>query len=220
MRLLLALDLDQNPANGIELPSHSGSFDISFNKSLQAFEADSDGKIKSFLAAYAKGRPLYPLRATVEHFSNTIATVGPSTGYSLSFQGKTAKSVIENSACTNVKGGWVYTFGSQSFTMEGTDTFNIDGNGTCTLGKSGVLSYVYQPNPTDEFLGCLPKCAYNEINRISWIESDEDGRTAIEYSWHTPSVNKITYVKQIVEDKRYNSTPDSLQYFIEKITFD
>jgi hypothetical protein len=173
------------------------------------------------LAAYAKGHPLYPLRQTVEHFSNTIATVGPSTGYSLSFQGKMAKSVIENSACKNVKSGWVYTFGSQSFTMKGIDSFySGGGSSACTLGNSETLNYPYPTNPTSEFLGCLPRCAYNEINRISWIESDEDGRTAIEYSWHTPSVNKIFYVKQIVKDKRYNSTPDSLQYFIETITFD
>ena len=221
MRLLLALDLDQNPANGIELPSHSGSFSINFNISLQAFEADSDGKIKSFLAAYAKGRPLYPLKGTVEHFSNTIATVGPSTGYSLSFQGKTAKSVIENSACTNVKGGWVYTFGSQSFTMKGVDSFNRSGGSSdCTLGNPETLNYPYPTSPTNEFLGCLPKCAYNEINRISWIESDEDGRTAVEYSWHSPSKNKIFYVKQIVEDKKNNNHPDSLSYFIETITID
>ena len=181
---------------------------------------------------------MHPLKDTVEHFSNTISTIARSQGYATYFlefgppalrQTSTAAvytsvatSDIRNSNCDNVAGGWAYTFGQDSFEMKGKDEFinNGSGNGICTLGPITTLSYQY-PTPaqkTNEFLGCLPKCAYDEINRISWIAKDEDGRTVIEYSWHTPGKQIISYVKLIVEDLKNNNHPAALSYYYEIIT--
>ena len=222
MRFLLALDADSDPSNGITLPAHNGSFNVNFNQSLTDFEMDVGGNVKAFLKTYAKGQTLYPVRDTVLHFAQTLAKVGPSQNYSLAFTGKTATSVITNSKCSNtptLTGGWLYTFGSGGFTMVGRDEFITSNTGsTCTLGPLGQLSYTYGSAATDEFLGCLPTCSYNQINRVSWIDKDADGRTAVEYSWHTPGTKEITYVKIIVEDLINKNNPQALSYFLEVIT--
>jgi hypothetical protein len=58
------------------------------------------------------------------------------------------------------------------------------------------------------------------LNRISYVPSDTDGRTAVEWSWHTPSTNKIYTVKTILADPSNNNNPASLNTFYEVITLD
>ena len=219
MRFLLALDENQIYTDGIKLPAFSGTLDVDFNKSIRDFEADADGKIASFLKTNAQGRPLAGVKAAVDHFNSSLAAISPS--YTLSLMGKTAKSVVRDPSCTNtVTAGFTYTFGPTSVRMVGTDNI-LNTKGVCTLvgNPSDDVTINYADlNPQEyEFLSCLPTCSYKQINRIQYIQSDGDGRTAVEWSWHTPNTNKIYSVKTILAATNPGT---SLNTMIEVLTID
>jgi hypothetical protein len=217
IRFLLAIDQDGNATNGIKLPIYNGAFELDFNQSLRDFEADGNGKISAFLTANTNGRQLATVQAAVAHFNNSIANISPN--YFLNFSGRTAISKVINSSCTNnLTAGFQYTFSQASVQLIGSDGFSNNGNGNCTLNPSSTTVFNYADIPSGNFLDCLPNCSYKQLNRISYVASDIDGRTAVEWSWHTPNSNKIYTVKTILADPANNNSPASLNTFYEIIT--
>jgi hypothetical protein len=217
IRFLLAVDVDGDATNGIKLPVYNGVFDVEFNQSLRDFEADINGKVASFLNTNANGRRLATVQEAVAHFNNSISNINPS--YNLNFVGKTATSKVINSKCTNNEvAGFQFTFGQNSVQLVGSDGFTNEGSGNCIANAPTTLSFNYVDLREGEFLDCLPNCGYKQLNRISYVQTDIDGRTAVEWSWHTPYTNKIYTVKTILADPSNNNNPASLNTFYEVIT--
>jgi hypothetical protein len=217
IRFLLAVDEDSNPNNGIKLPAFSGTLDVNFNKSIRDFEADSDGKINSFLTANANGRSLATVQTAVSHFNSSLANINPT--YTLSLLGKTVSAVTKNTSCiNNVVATAQYTFGASSVRIVGSDGFFNNGDGNCVVSESSDDTIPYSDFITGEFLDCAPSCNYSQLNRISFIPVDTDGRTKVEWSWHTPNTNTIKNVSTILADPVNNNHPASLNTFVDVLT--
>jgi len=217
IRFLLAVDEDSNPSNGIKLPAFSGTLDVNFNKSIRDFEADSDGKINSFLSANANGRSLASVQTAVSHFNSSLANINPT--YTLSLLGKTVSAVTKNTNCiNNVVATAQYTFGASSVRIVGSDGFFNNGDGNCVVLESSDDIISYSDFIAGEFLDCAPSCNYRQLNRISFILEDTDGRTKVEWSWHTPNTNTIKNVSTILADPVSNNHPASLNTFIDVLT--
>lgn len=219
-RFLIALDSDNDPSNGITLPDYAGAMDVDFDRSIRDFELDTDGKLRSALNAIAPGRGLPTVQAAAQHLSNTLASIDPA--YTLNLVGKTATSTLRNSFCSNdLTLGWRYTFNADNVTLVGDDTFVTDNNSVCTPGGEEELVLNYSDDIEEgEFLDCAPRCTWKQLNRVTHIPSDTDGREAIVWSWHTPNTNKIISVKTILSDPASNNAPASLGSFVEVVTLD
>lgn len=217
IRFLLAVDEDSNPNNGIKLPVFNGTLNLNFNKSIRDFEADADGKIRSFLTANANGRSLATVQTAVSHFNSSLANINPT--YTLSLLGKTVTSTIRNTSCVNnLVATSRYTFGASSVRIVGSDGFFNNGDGNCVALADDDETIPYSDFISGEFLDCAPSCRYNQLNRISFIPVDTDGRTKVEWSWHTPNSNVIKNVSTILADPRNNNHPASLNTFIDILT--
>jgi hypothetical protein len=217
VRVLLAVDEDSNPSNGIKLPAFSGTLDVNFNKSIRDFEADADGKISSFLAANANGRSLATVQTAVTHFNSSLANINPT--YTLSLLGKTVTTVTRNTSCTNnavATAQW--TFGASSLRFVGSDGFFNNGDGNCIVNQADDETIPYASLISGELLDCAPNCNYNQLNRISFIPVDTDGRTKVEWTWHTPNTNIIKNVSTILADPVNNNHPASLITFVDVLT--
>jgi len=216
VRFLIAVDADGNASNGIKLPPYSGSFDINFDRSIRDFEADADGKISAFLNSNAGGRQLASVQEAVTHFNNSISNISPN--YALNFAGKTATSVILNSSCSNnVSAGFQISFGLASAQFVGSDGFTGEASGNCVVNPSSTQTINYADIVKGDFLDCLPTCDYKSLNKVSYVPSDADGRTAVQWSWHTPNTKLIYSVKTILADPVNNNNPSSLNTFVELI---
>jgi hypothetical protein len=219
LRFLQTIDADNDLSNGIAVPQITGAFTANFKQRIEAFEADA--AVQQFLIDHAAGRPLVSVQSAVEHFSASLATAQGSADV-LNLEGKTARSVITRSDCTNADApaaqGWFeYTFGATSGTFQGADTFNYS-NGVCTVGaRGGTETFIYADMISDEFLSCAPGCSYAEINRLRH-GLDVDGRTVVELSWHTPGTKRIDHIKRIVIDPNAPNNPAALATFKETIT--
>lgn len=216
IRFLLALDEDSNPNNGIKLPAFNGVLDLNFNKSIRDFEADSDGKIRSFLVANANGRALATVQNAVSHFNSSLTSINPE--YTLSLLGKTVTSTTKNTKClNNVTATSRYTFGATSMRIVGSDGFFNNGDGNCVVLADDDETIAYSELRPGEFLDCAPSCTYKQLNRIAFVPNDPDGRTAVEWSWHTPKSGVINYVKTILADPINNNHPASLNTFVSTL---
>lgn len=218
IRFLMTVDEDNNPSNGIKLPSYTSSFQVDFNQSIADFESDS--RTSSFLASTAANRPLVAVQTAVEHIANSISQIN--TEYKLDLRGKTGRSVIRNSKCSNgLELGWQYSFDSSSISLVGNDTFITNNNSICTSGQQETLRVNYADTDLDgSFLACAPLCTYKQLNRITYIPSDPDGRAAVEWSWHTPNTKKIYSAKTIVHDPRNPGQQAALSTFFEVLSLD
>lgn len=226
VRFLMALDSDSNPSNGITLPVYNQTMSINFNKSIAEFDSIDNTEVTDALTAIASGRSLPSIQAAIIHINQSLANIDPN--YTLNLAGKTATSRMTQSFCSNnIELGWRYTFSSQSVNMVGSDTFNTNNNSICVspgeetiniayLGEQVPTGY-YQYLPGD-FLDCAPSCSYKQLNRVTFIESDPDDRTAIQWSWHTPNTNKIVSVYTILIDLPNNNQPAALTTSYEVVT--
>jgi len=218
IRFLVTIDTDADPSNGITLPVISGSFNVNFKQDI--FDFATSTEVASFLTSYASGRSLITIQNAISHFNTTLT--GISDSYRINFVGKTATSRAISSKCSNnFVQGWRYTFGSQSVDMVGSDTFITQNNGSiCTGIGTETLNWIYATLPTGEFLDCAPSCSYAQINRITYVPSDADGRAAVISSWHTPNTNQIKSVKRIILDPANPGNPAALTKFTEILTFE
>jgi hypothetical protein len=224
VRFFLTVDEDQDPSNGIKLPAFAGPFGVNFNQSLLSFETDTTGELTSALTSIAAGRALPSIPDALAHFNESMAKVSPN--YSLNLVGRTATSVTKNSFCSNdVTSSWRYEFGSTQVKMVGSDEFITDSSAAdprfCTVGPQETINEIYSGAfQKGEAFDCFPNCEYKDLNRVSYVPSDFDGRTAVEWTWHTPGSNTIWYVKTILANPNFNNNPASLSTFIEIITLD
>jgi hypothetical protein len=217
IRFLLAADEDSNPSNGIKLPAFNGTLDINFNQPIRDFEADADGKISSFLIANANGRSLATVQTAVTHFNGSLANINPT--YTLSLLGKTITAVTRNTSCTNnVVATAQWTFGASSLQFVGSDGFFNNGDGNCIVNPADDETIPYTSLISGELLDCAPNCNYKQLNRISYIPVDTDGRTKVEWTWHTPNSNVIKNVSTIIADPVNNNQPASLNTFVDVLT--
>ena len=218
IRFLMTVDEDNIPANGIKLPTYTGAFQINFDQSIASFE--NDANVLGFISKTTTNRSLVSVQAAVAHIVGSLQNV--STDYKLDLQGKTGRSVMTNSKCSNgLQLGWRYTFGASSVRVVGNDTFITNNNTVCTTNAEETLEVSYaQLRQEDAFLSCAPVCTYAQLNRVQFIPSDADGRTAVEWSWHTPNTKKIYNVKTILLDPRNPGQQAALSTFFEVITLD
>ena len=158
------------------------------------------------------------IQNAIAHFTNSVSLTNDP--FVFNFTGKAATSVITNTYCTNnFNQGWNYSFGTASVTMVGDDSFNTNNNTICTGIGSHTLSVSYTSIPTGEFLDCAPSCTYSQLNRVTFVASDADGRSKIVYSWHTPGTNTISNITRIVADPAHPNQPGALSTFKEILTF-
>lgn len=218
IRFLVTIDTDANPSNGITLPTITGSFNVNFKQDIFAFTTDTD--VANFLTSYASGKSLVTVQNAISHFNTTLG--GISDTYTMNFVGKTATSRATSSKCSNnFVQGWNYTFGAQGIDMVGSDTFITQNNGSiCTGNGTQTLNFAYATLPTGEFLDCAPSCSYAQMNRLTYVPSDADGRVAVVSSWHTPNTNQIKSVKRIISDPANPGQAGALTKFTEILTFD
>ena len=216
IRFLMALDTDSNPNNGITLPVFNGTLTINFNQNFSNFETDTT--VINFLTTHANGRNLPSIQTAITHFMTSVTNSNE--GYVFKFNGKTATSTMTNSWCTNnLVLGWQYIFGASSVTMVGDDTFNTNNNTICTGSGQDTLNFTYSSVPSGDFLDCAPACTYAQLNRIAFVASDEDGRTALIWTWHTPNSKVIMNIKRILVDPANPGQEAALSTFREILTF-
>ena len=222
VRFLMALDVDGNASNGIELPSVSTTLDVDFNRSIADFELDSDGKVATFLAAHASGRVLPTVSSAAAHLNTTLSGISSEvSAYKISLKGKTATSVMTSSYCSNnLELGWSYTFGESAITLIGSDTFITNNSNVCTGGNTETLTLPYASILSGELFDCAPTCSYRELNRVVHIPSDADGREALEWYWHTPNTKTITATKTVINDPANPGQAAALSTTYEVITLD
>ncbi|WP_310644042.1 hypothetical protein [Limnohabitans sp.] len=215
VRFLMAIDTDANPANGITLPTFTGTFNVNFNQDLFAFEADQT--VASFLTTYAGGRSLATIQDAITHFMGSIASANDS--YTLNVNGKTATDVVTNSYCSNnFVQGWSMSFSPSSVTMVGDDSFVTHNDRICTATGTETLVVSYHSITTGDLFDCAPQCSWSQLNRVTYVPSDADGRTAIVTTWHTPNTNKITSTKRIILDPNHMGQPAALSTIKDVIT--
>lgn len=217
IRFLVTIDTDADPSNGITLPSITGVFNVNFKQDIFAFTTDAT--VANFLISYASGRSLVTVQNAISHFNTTLSGISDSSTFNLS--GKTATSTATSSKCSNnFVQGWSYSFGAQSVNMVGSDTFITQNNGSiCTGNGSQTLNLTYASIPTGEFLDCAPSCSYAQMNRLTYVASDADGREAVVSSWHTPNTNQVKSVKRIISDPANPGQAAALTKFTEVLTF-
>ena len=216
IKFLMAINTDSNPNNGITLPVFTGTLAINFNQNLYDF--DTDTSVINFLTTHANGRNLPSIQTAITHFMTSVKNSND--GYVFKFNGKTATSTMTNSWCTNnLVLGWQYTFGASSLTMVGDDTFYSNNNRICTGGSQDTLKYAYSSVLSGDFLDCAPTCTYAQLNRIAFVASDDDGRTALVWTWHTPNSKVIMNIKRILVDPSHPGQKAALTTFKEILTF-
>lgn len=213
VRFLMAIDADGNPSNGIKLPEYDGNLNnVDFDQSIKNFQEDLD--VTTALAAIAPGSSLPEVEDAVNHINDSLSKINPS--YTLNFEGRTGSSVIKNSRCApeDIR-GFNYTFGARSVTAVGDDSFDddCDGDGDETITRQ------YSTIPDGELFACGPTCSYKELNRVSFVPKDDDGRTAVVWMWHTPNTNTILYVKTILVHPD-GDEEDKLSTYSELVTLD
>ncbi len=215
LRYLQSFDSDSDPSNGITLIDSNLTCSFSFDQSV--FDFESDSCVSSRLTA--ANRTLVSFSSAVAHFASSVQAIGSQDTYSLNLVGKTARSSITNSKCTNgLTLGFDYSFGGQSVTATGSDQFITTGNSTvCTGGSTVNLSVDYATLSNEDAFYCLPNCTYAQLNRV-WIGIDSDNRTHISSVWHTPYTKKITIHKRIILDPA-NLNPQAHSTFSEVITW-
>ena len=217
IRFLMAIDTDSNPNNGITLPVFTGTLAINFNQNLYDFETNTS--VINFLTTHANGRNLPSIQTAITHFMTSVKNSND--GYVFKFNGKAATSTMTNSWCTNnLVLGWQYTFGASSLTMVGDDTFYSNNNRICTGGSQATLKYAYSSVLSGDFLDCAPTCTYAQLNRIAFVARDDDGRTALVWTWHTPNSKVIMNIKRILVDPANPGQQAALTTFKEILTFD
>jgi hypothetical protein len=234
IRFLMALDEDGNPDNGIKLPAYSGTLDVDFNKSIREFGKDSGGLIAEFLAKAANGRQLPSVKDAVDHFNKSLANVPALVAnYTLDLTNKTASSEVKDSKCINGAVAKVkYSFNATEVDVEGSDGFiDTNNSGHCTAMTSKSKKWEYSKLEQGQFLDCLPKCTYKQLNRITYINPEQDTdkdvrtgellkRTIVEWSWHTPGTKKIYNVRAIINSPTHGNHPGSVTTFTEVITLE
>ncbi|MGD8569800.1 MAG: hypothetical protein PVJ39_17065 [Gammaproteobacteria bacterium] len=132
--------------------------------------------------------------------------------YTISLAGRTATSIMTSSGCANgTEGGFAYSYTSDGITMTGSDTFNSDGAGNCTLGAEETFSLTHAELESIEdivYCGSDHLCTYADLNReVSGV--DGDGRNYTYTVSHVRDSNTITAVKSVDGET-----------FIEVITLD
>lgn len=214
LRFLQTIDTNNNPADGITLPTITGAFDVDFKQRIEDF--GNDVKVLQFLTTYASGRSLVSVQTAVEHFNDSIQAV--SSGTVLELAGKTAQSVITNTACTNTaQTGLTYTFGATESAVTGSDGYD-NNNGVCTPSASFSETILNTDIPVGDFLHGLPSLTYKEVNYMVYRPADADGRTTVEMSWHTPGTKTIRYIKRVLVDPTAPGNALALTTFKETVT--
>jgi hypothetical protein len=118
--------------------------------------------------------------------------------YTISLAGRTASSVITSSGCSGgTEGGFTYSYTADGITMSGSDTFNSDGGGNCTLGAEETFSLTHaELQSIEDFVYCGSDhlCTYADLNReVSGV--DGDNRNFTYAVSHVPGSNTIIAVK-------------------------
>lgn len=213
LRFLQTIDTDNDPSNGITLPTTPNGFTLNVNFDQDIFTFASDTDVTTFLSTYASGRSLVSIANAMSHFHSSLASA--SSEVILQLSGRTATGTTTTSNCSGLQAVMHYTFGPTSVSAIGESRFNytVDPTtgapGACTLGQN--LSDTSDTTPTDqvqftvdyatdpdETLTCAPNCTYSQFNKMVYVAADSDNRQVVNLTWHTPGSNKIYMIKRVV----------------------
>lgn len=192
IRLLMTLDADGNPENGIAIET-AAPLNVDFNQSTDNFAADTE--VIGYISANTN-TTLVSLSDAITHFSSTQETIGATSSYTVDLTDRTATSVITTADCgPTVKAGWNYSFSSTGYSVEGSDSFN-----NCSVVYTDPLdSYAvtFGEMAEDFPFDCATSvCTYAELNKT--VEGiDLDGRNFYSTYFHTPGTNIFTYIKTV-----------------------
>jgi len=132
--------------------------------------------------------------------SNTEVIALSDASFNLDLSLITASSTINTVSCSGVTGGWRYTFLNTGITLTGSDTFNTDIFGNCTLGAAESFSLTFSEIAAIDDIpfncGNDNICEFYDLNQIKQ-GTDQDGRKFTSTYSHIPGTNKITYVKTV-----------------------
>ena len=192
IRLLMTIDSDKNPDNGIQLPVVTTPIGINLNQSMDAFSASPE--LKAFISKLPNVSALVSTDMAVAHYSKTLSSIG--SNYSFELKGKKAKSVITHSKCS-VTGGFQYAFSETGFSLVGSDGFRYSDNSPCKITDTEKLEESYADAPADILLACGSSvCDYKDVNKV--VKGiDADGRGFISSFWHTPGTRVFSSSKAI-----------------------
>lgn len=151
---------------------------------------------------------------TIEEIATIIDTAASSGGvdvstevsnglYTVDLNGLTPVSVITSSDCINgAVGGWEYTFSSTGMTLTGSDSFNSNGDGVCSVGaeESFTLTHAEVQEIGDIPFNCGSDniCTYDDLNKVI-TGVDGDNRDFTSTYTHVPGSNILTYVKSATD---------------------
>lgn len=192
IRLLVTIDADKNPDNGIQLPVVTTPVGLNFNQSMDSFSTSPE--VNTFISKLPNVSALVSTDQAVAHYSKTLS--GISSNYSVDLKGKKAKSVIAHSECS-VTGGFQYAFSETGFSLVGSDGFRYSDNSPCEITDTEKLEESYADAPADLLFACgTSVCDYKDVNRVV-TGIDADGRGFISSFWHTPGTRVFSSSKTI-----------------------
>jgi hypothetical protein len=213
LRFLQTIDADNNPSNGITLPTVPNGFTLNINFDQDIFAFESDAAVTTFLNAYASGRSLVSIANAMSHFHSSLASA--SNDVILQLSGRTATGITTTSNCPGLQAAFQYTFGATSVAAIGEGRFNYTVNSTtgalstCTVGQNlsdpsdttptgqEQFTVTYATDP-DDILTCAPTCTYSQFNKMAYVAADADNRQVVNLAWHTPGSNKIYLIKRVI----------------------
>ncbi|MGQ0599009.1 hypothetical protein [Aquabacterium sp.] len=233
LRFLQTIDTDNDPSNGITLPTVSNGFTLNINFDQDIFAFESDSAVTAFLSAHASGRSLVSVASAMSHFHSSLASA--SDDVILQLAGRTATSTTTTSNCPGQQAVLHYTFGSTSVSATGESRFNytVDPTtgtpGTCTVGQNlsdpsdtvptdqVQFTVTYATDP-DDTLTCAPNCTYSQFNKMVYVAADADNRQVVNLAWHTPGSNKIYLIKRVIGYNDPSKTNFPKEIYTEIIT--
>ncbi len=127
-------------------------------------------------------------------FSKDVLPVG---GFSLDLTTTSASSVMTNSQCPNVTGGFDYVFSSEGMNLTGSDTWQTP---DCVLGadESFDISLEELEQGLDIPFNCIdyPICRAGDLNKIV-TGTDQDLRSFTSTQFFNQDTNILTYIKEV-----------------------
>lgn len=233
LRFLQTIDTDNDPSNGITLPTVSNGFTLNINFDQDIFAFESDSAVTAFLSAHASGRSLVSVASAMSHFHSSLASA--SDDVILQLSGRTATGTTTTSICPGQQAVLHYTFGSTSVTATGESRINPDidpSTGTvlsCSVGQDPnnqsdtvptdqvQFTVTYATDP-DDTLTCAPNCTYSQFNKMVYVAADADNRQVVNLAWHTPGSNKIYLIKRVIGYNDPSKTNFPKEIYTEIIT--
>jgi hypothetical protein len=194
LRFMQTIDIDNNPANGITLPSISPMPTIVFGKSSAEFAT----------AAAAGGVALVSEAIALQHFKETLKYLNSKDTYIFNFAGKKMKAYPYG--CSNSIVAFELAFTATGASMlSGTDSVTRNPDGSCSPKASDPndvgIEFPYADLTRDGFVNLCSasSCTLSQLNDV-YSGVDGGGRAFKTIMSHIKGTNEIVTTKYIIRD--------------------